>query len=598
VETGGIAARFVRRHAPNESAALRNGGRICETAGMIDDALELNDGETLRADICIIGAGAAGITMAVELAGTGVTVLLLESGGLSPEADTQRLYEGSVADERLHSPLHRYRERRFGGSTTIWGGRCIPFDPIDFERRDYIADSGWPFGREELLPFYPRANRLCEAGEFAYSAGEAFQRPLAPMLDGFHSDHFSTDTLERFSCPTDFGARYRRHLQEAPNVRVLLHANLTELSFHPNGEAVESVTAQTLGGKKFRVHATQVVLAMGGLEIPRLLLANRAMWSHGLGNQHDVVGRFYMCHIAGTVGTLKQPGADRVYHSYDISNEGIYCRRRLALTAETQRSMRLGNFVGRLHHPRITEPTHRTAVLSALQMAKGLISYEYGKRLHGEEQIKFSMWMSHLRNVVTRPHELLAFGHHMLRDRVLAGRKFPSIIVKSTAGHYSLDFHAEQEPVAASRVSLGSAADALGIQQLRVDWKYSAGDITTVREAIRLFAQDIQRSSIGVFEYDPASIELEMSRYGAYGGHHLGTARMGADPRTSVVDADCRIHGLRNLYVAGGAVFPTSSQANPTLTIVALALRLAARVASATRSVRPEVIVAAGEVAR
>jgi choline dehydrogenase-like flavoprotein len=577
--------------------ALRNGGRICETGRMIDDALELNDGEALEADVCIIGAGAAGITLAVELAGTGVRVLLLESGGLKSEEDTQRLYEGSVANERLHSPVHRYRERRFGGSTTIWGGRCIPFDPIDFEARDYIADSGWPFRRDELMPFYARANRLCEAGEFAYRAGEAFQRPLPPMVDGFHSDHFSTDTLERFSCPTDFGARYMRRLQEAANVRVLLHANLTELSFHPNGEAVEAVIAHTLGGKKFHVKAAQVVLAMGGLEIPRLLLANRAKWSQGVGNQQDVVGRFYMCHIAGTVGTLKQPGADRVYHGYDISNEGIYCRRRLALTAETQRRLRIGNFVGRLHHPRITEPAHRTAVLSALQLAKGLISYEYGKRLHGEEQVKFGTWMRHLRNVVMGPHELLAFGHHMLRDRVLAARKFPSIIVKSSAGHYSLDFHAEQEPAAASRVSLGSGRDALGIQQLQVDWRYTAGDIVTVREAISLFAQDIQRSNIGVFEYDPASIELEMSRYGAYGGHHLGTTRMGSDPRTSVVGADCRIHGLRNLYVAGGSVFPTSSQANPTLTIVALALRLAAQLSKLSRSVRPEVIVSADEVA-
>jgi len=560
---------------------------------MIDDGLELSDGEALDADVCIVGAGAAGITVAVELAGTGLTVLLLESGGLKPEKDTQRLYEGAVANERLHSPPHRYRARRFGGSTTIWGGRCVPLDPIDFEKRDYIAGSGWPISLADLLPYYPRANRLCEAGEFEYSATRAFQRPLRPMIEGFRSNHFSTDSLERFSCPTNFGARYRQLLRQAPNVRVLLHSNLTRIVFHPNGEGVDSVVLHTLAGKSFRVVARWVVLATGGLEIARLLLSNRDKWSRGIGNQHDMVGRHYMCHIAGTIGTLKQHGTgDRVWHGYDLSDEGIYCRRRLALTAAAQRGLRAANFVARLHHPRITDPAHRTGVLSALQLAKGLISYEYGKRLHGEEQVKLHTWMRHVRNVLARPHEVIAFGHHMLRDRWLAARKFPSIIIKSTAGHYSLDFHAEQEPSPASRVSLTGERDPLGLQRLLVDWRYTPSDVATVRAAVRQFAQDIERSGIGVFEYDPASIELEMARYGAYGGHHLGTARMGCDPRTSVVDADCRVHGLKNLFVAGGAVFPTSSQANPTLTIVALACRLAARLLSSARGQQPQVIAA------
>jgi choline dehydrogenase-like flavoprotein len=549
---------------------------------MIIDALELNDGESLEGDICIVGAGAAGITLAVELLGSGLSVLLLESGGMQPEEQTQRLYAGAVVEERLHSPPHRYRERRFGGSTTIWGGRCVPFDEIDFETRGYMPFSGWPLNRGTLVPFYPRASQLCEAGEFEYSAARAFDRPLKPMIEGFQSEHFTTDSMERFSCPTNFGARYEHRLRSAANVRVVLHANLTTLAFHPNGEAVDSLSVRTLGGKRFTVKAAQVVLATGGLEVARILLANREKWPNGVGNEHDVVGRHYMCHIAGTLGTLKQSSStDRVWHGYDVSDEGIYCRRRLALTPETQRQLRIGNFVGRLHHPRITDPDHRTAVLSSLQLAKGLISYEYGKRLHGEERTALGTWMRHIRNVLGGPHEVIGFGHHMLRDRFLAARKFPSIIVKSTAGHYSLDFHAEQEPAAESRVSLGQDRDELGMPRLLVDWRYTQGDIATVRESVRLFAEDIARSGIGRFEYDPASIELEMSRYGAYGGHHLGTARMGSDPRSSVVDADCRIHGLKNLYVAGGAVFPTSSQANPTLTIVALAVRLAGQLRAA-----------------
>jgi choline dehydrogenase-like flavoprotein len=564
---------------------------------MIDDASELGS-QSIDADICIVGAGAAGITLALQLAGSAISVLLVESGGMKADEAVQRLYEGAVVDEKLHSEPHRYRQRRFGGSTTIWGGRCVPFDAIDFEARDYVPLSGWPIDADTLLPFYPLANRLCEAGDFQYNAADAFSRPLKPLIDGFSSEHFTTDTLERFSCPTDFGARYSHRLRAATNIRVLLNANLTQLHFHPSGAAVSSVSLRTLGAKQITVRTSQVVLAAGGLEIPRLLLANRDKWPNGIGNEHDVVGRYYMCHIAGTIGTLKLKAPDRVWHGYDVADDGTYCRRRLALAPETQRQERIGNFVGRLHHPRITDPEHRTAVLSALQLAKGLIPYEYGKRLHGGERPSMRTWMRHAGNVLRAPGQVIAFGHHMLRDRLLAERKFPSIIVRSTAGHYSLDFHAEQEPRAASRVSLTGQRDELGTQRLLVDWRYSAADVATVRRAVQLLAADIETCGIGVFEYDPDSIELEMSRYGAYGGHHIGTARMGSNPRSSVVDANCRVHGVENLFIAGSAVFPTSSQANPTLTIVALAVRLAAHLKAAVLGERATIVAGLDAVER
>jgi choline dehydrogenase-like flavoprotein len=527
--------------------------------------------------VCIVGAGAAGITLALELADSGLGVLLLESGGLKAERDTQQLYEGAVADERLHSPPHRFRQRRFGGSTTVWGGRCVPFDPIDFEARDYIPYSGWPIGLEAIQPFYPRANQLCEAGAFEYRDTEALRGPLRPMIEGFRSDHFTADTLERFSCPTNFGARHADRLRAAHNVRVLLHANVTEVNLFPGGQAVESLTVRNLAGTRFTVWASRFVIAVGGLETPRLLLANRSVLPQGIGNEHDVVGRYYMSHIAGAVGRLEfRQGGTGVWHGYDRTADGIYVRRRLALTPETQRRLRIGNFIARLHHPRITDPSHRTAVLSALQLAKGMISYEYGKRLHGEERARLRTWLRHVGNAAAAPHEVLAFATHMLRDRFLASRKFPSIIVRSSRGHYSLDFHAEQEPNPASRITLTDERDALGMARMLVDWRYTPGDVRTVQGAVRLLADDMRSSGVGTFQCDPESIEREILHYGAYGGHHLGTTRMGTDRKTSVVDANCRVHGIRNLYIAGGAVFPTSSQANPTLTIVALSLRLAA----------------------
>ena len=307
-----------------------------------------------------------------------------------------------------------------------------------------------------------------------------------------------------------------------------------------------------------------------------MLLTSRDVHKEGVGNQHDAVGRYYMCHLAGTIGTLRFDGPlSAVHHGYDVSDEGIYCRRRLALTAAAQRKFRVGNFIARLHHPRITDPAHRSAVLSLLYLARIFIPYEYAKRLHGDHHASAGEWIRHVGNVAGAPLDALRFAWHMLRDRKLAERKFPSIIIRSRANLYSLDFHAEQQPNPASRVSLGTDVDALGMPRLRIDWRYTEGDVETVRCAIGLLASDIHDSGIGRFEYDPASVELEMTRYGAYGGHHIGTARMGVDPRTSVVDRDCRVHSVRNLYIAGSAVFPTSSQANPTLTIIALSLRLA-----------------------
>jgi choline dehydrogenase-like flavoprotein len=265
-----------------------------------------------------------------------------------------------------------------------------------------------------------------------------------------------------------------------------------------------------------------------------------------------------------------------VHHGYDICEEGIYCRRRLALRAEVQRAQKLGNFVARLHHPRITDPAHRNAVLSLLYLAKFLIPYEYAKRLHDDDGATLRSLAGHFRNVVTGPFEATGFAWHMLRDRMLADRKYPSVIIQSKANLYSLEFHVEQRPNQESRVSLSDEIDSLGMARLKVDWRYTAGDVDTVTRALALLAADIRRSGVGRFDYNPVMVEAEMTRYGAYGGHHIGTARMGNDPRSSVVDAHCRVHGIDNLYIAGSATFPTSSQANPTLTVVALALRLAA----------------------
>jgi choline dehydrogenase-like flavoprotein len=543
---------------------------------MVHDSADLPDGHELRADVVIVGAGAAGITIALDLIGSRLSVLLLESGGFDEEPVTQDLYAGSIVNPRLHGPADRYRQRRFGGSTAIWGGRCMPFDPIDFEAQEGIPGSGWPIGHSDVAPFYARANALCEAGEFAYTTQTAFGSDELPIVKGFASADFSTNRLERFSCPTNFAQRYLHKLKAAGNLQVILHANLTKIQLDDSGAQVDHLLIKSLRGRCLRARGRHYVLAAGGIETARLLLINRDRQPHGLGNDHDVVGRYYMCHVAGTIGAARF-GTSTVSRGYRKSPDGIYCRQRFALEASAQRRERIGNFVARLHHPQITDPAHGSSVLSLLYLAKPLIPYEYRQRLHGADgSPDGGGWWHHLANVAAGPFEAASFAWHLLRDRRLAERKFPSIIINSKANIFSIDFHAEQYPNSSSRVSLDDSVDALGIPRIKIDWRYLPEDVHTVSRSLALLARDFAACGVGTLEYDPALVETEMTRYGAYGGHHIGTARMGNDPRHSVVDANCRVHSVRNLFIAGSGVFTTSSQANPTLTIVALALRLAA----------------------
>ena len=195
---------------------------------MLLDAFQREDGQDISTDICIVGAGAAGITIALKLAEAGVAVVLLESGGLNEENDTQALYQGQVVDEKLHSPVDKYRQRRFGGSTTIWGGRCMPFDPIDFEKRDYIAESGWPINYQDVAQYYPEASNLCEIGEPDFTINNA-QENAPNIIKNFNSDIISTQSIEKFSCPTNFAQRYGHRLESNANVTVILHSNCTAI---------------------------------------------------------------------------------------------------------------------------------------------------------------------------------------------------------------------------------------------------------------------------------------------------------------------------------------------------------------------------------
>lgn len=494
--------------------------------GMFIDAKELTSNTIIDADICIIGAGPAGLTLASELDGCGAKVALLESGALEPDAATQALAAGDVVGA-LYWALDTSRLRYFGGSSNHWTGWCRPLDPDDFERRRFVGYSGWPLARAEIEPFYERAQQVCDLGAFDYDARSWAARTSAPLLD---LDEARVKTaIWQFSAPTRFGRKYRAQLEHSSDVSVYLNGNVVELLAEPGGRRVRSVEVACLDGLRFRVHAQLVVLAAGGIENARLLLVSRSEHIGGMGNQHDLVGRFFIEHPHSAVGVLlcgAEMDAFRLYSGLiDIPGASpAAVRASLCLPPELRDRERLLNVsVG--FEPMMRPPSY------AASQADG--TCELARQLQGVK----------------------------LFNRL------------------ELTVRAEQAPTADSRVRLSSRKDALGSQLPALDWRHDPLTLRSIRRTVEIAAEALARARLGrVYSYIHADATPTLT--GVWpelsgGHHHMGTTRMHEDARYGVVDRDCKLHGVENLYVAGSSAFPTAGYANPTLTITALALRLA-----------------------
>ncbi|AQR61193.1 hypothetical protein BZG35_05655 [Brevundimonas sp. LM2] len=525
-------------------------------------------------DVVIIGGGAAGLSIAAALIGSPLRVLVLEAGGRKPDKTGTEVFEGTVADGSVHPFLHTYRVRAIGGASRIWGGRCIPYDPIDFASRPWVAGPGWPFGREVLDPWYRQAQIAIEAGAFDYDPATTLpddQAEFAPGLDG----ETVRTRLERFSKPTDFWRRFGQDITRASNVDVVLNAPATAIRLAQDGATVDHVEVALPDGARTQVRGRQVVVAMGGLESVRLLLASNDIRPAGVGNDHDQLGRHYMSHLAATSGTVTfHAPAKAIRWDYQKDADGIYVRRRIAITEEAQTRMHSLNTVFRTHLPDPADPGHGNAILSAMYLVKDLVLYEYSRKFR-ENKAGLGLYGRHLLNVLRNPFALAGFGEGWVRKRILADRKLPSVVLGSRTNAFALEFHAEQEPNPESRITLSRERDAYGMPRMSVDWRTTALDMESLKASYAALAERLEQSGAGRLDYDPDEVVAQARKEGAYGGHHLGAARMSRDPRQGVVDPDCRVHGVDNLFIASGAVLPTSSQANPTLTIVALALRLA-----------------------
>ncbi|RYY53261.1 MAG: hypothetical protein EOO05_21235, partial [Chitinophagaceae bacterium] len=471
--------------------------------------------------------------------------------------------------------MEENRRRQFGGASAAWGGRCLPFDPIDFEKRSWVADSGWPVSFEALKAYYPKAAALCKTGSANFTVDGGKEKEILP---GLKMEAFTDDTIERWSPPVNFAKTYRHELEQAQHIEVWLDSHALQLDMTEAGK-IDTVTVSVLNKAK-KIAARIFVLAAGGIENPRLLLASKNdFYPAGIGNQHDNVGRYYMAHLNGTY--LKIAPTNRETLNMDFSRDGkVYTRRRWQLSAKKQREAGLLNSIFFLHHAEETTG-HRDVVFSAVFLAKGLKSLAAQRSLAAANKtfrLLRPALKEHLLNVGKNGFRSIPLLTGLLRKRISTYR-LPYILPAKNAAWLGLYFQAEQTPNRESRLTISAdEKDALGMPRVIAGIQFNKQDLEAVVATHNLFADAYTQAGIGALDYTEAGLRAYLDKQiTAFNSsaHHIGTTRMSAHPENGVVDSDAKVFGLSNLYVAGSSVFPTGSHANPTLTIVAQALRLA-----------------------
>lgn len=516
------------------SAASAAGlGRIVSDASRLTpghiDARTLPNGSVLEGDLCIVGAGAAGLSIALEWIGRHETVLLLEGGGLQYEAAMQDLYRGEIVG-LPYFPLEAARLHFFGGTTGHWAGFCSTLDAIDLETRDWVPHSGWPIRREDLDPFYARAQPLLQLGPYDYAA-DSWQRRDPTLVPLPLDPRVVWTKMWQFSPPTRFGATYRDAIFTAPNVHLYTHANVCAIEPTADHTAVQGLRIRQLDGNELRVRARHYVLACCSIQNARLLLASN------LGNAHDLVGRYFMEHleIPSSLLALTPAAVQPGMKMYEWTHGVTKARGELALAPAVQRAQRILN---------------------------GTVSLEPG----APDDVAQSTFQAITPDVLTAQ-----------RDSEARGLSAPASPAAAPSGRF---FHVmtrqEQAPNPSSRVTLSDERDAMGMPRVRLDWRLTDLDRQSFRRFYDVLEREFSARGLGrvqVLDW-VRSADSVWPKTLSGGWHHMGTTRMHGDPRQGVVDSNCNVHGLANLSIAGASVFPTAGAVNPTLTLVALSLRL------------------------
>lgn len=522
----------------------------------IDCAIEAP--EAVTAEVAIIGSGAAGQSAARRLVARGHRVVLLESGGLDHEDPTADLNRGEVIGQHYH-PLEHSRLRFFGGTTAIWGGRCAEFDRIDFERRDWVPDSGWPIGPEDIRSYMAEARDLLGVGTV-----DTDRLPRPALMQRFSSEELAVRWWSFDPKFDRFTIGEAADLEADPKCTLLLHATVREIWLAEDRGSVERLDVRTPSGRSIDVRARHYLLAAGGIENPRILLASNSVMRGGVGNQHDLVGRYFMEHPHSRGG--------RVVGKADWKWLAAFAKRR-ANGVEVSPAITPAESLQR------REGLLNTALTLAVRQPEGG-RHPLAKRAY--------LHVKHHTAPTRAGRSLWKASKQLVRSYTgLTGPLHPWLMKRLQGLDLALVIRAEQAPNPDSRVTLAGDRDAMGMPRVALDWRLSSIDVDSARGLVNALDREARRLQLGTVE--PASWlanpdnrwvwdEL-ISAHPIGGFHHIGTTRMASDPRRGVTDGWGRVHGLPNLHVAGSSLFPTAGWANPTLTVLALSLRTADRIA-------------------
>jgi choline dehydrogenase-like flavoprotein len=521
------------------------------------DLAECPTSQALQCDICIVGSGPAGATIAQELSGTGLRVIVLESGGCAREDTADALNEVETIGRARVTDQWLVRNRIVGGSSHTWSGRCAPFDETDLSQRDWVPYSGWPFGLDEVTPFLDRAADYLGLGSLPALSAERFWK-----LVGRDPPQPALDTEDLLPCFWQFSRGGRRSTDYVrfgprlikrigPDVTLLTHATVQQIVVNAEASRVTAIEVAAADGARRVVTAPVVVVCAGGIENPRLLLSSNRVMANGLGNGHDVVGRFLMDHPRGAAATFQPAGCDdlrRRFGHYVVKDaEGGHVHAHgLRLSPRTQRAEALLNCAAWLDgETSADDPWDAIKRLMRLQprLADDVVT-------------------------IAANAPLLCRG---LKQYFVERNGLPRKIDR-----LKLVVMVEQRPDPDSRVTLSDQCDRFGMPRCRIDWRINEQEQHTARRMAQLVAAEFARVGLPSPTVEPWVAQgAPFPASFVDVAHPTGTTRMGRDRRTSVVDADSQVHGIHGLYLAGSSVFPTCGHANPTQMIVALAIRLA-----------------------
>lgn len=514
---------------------------------MIRDLLRERPSPEYRPEVCVVGAGAAGICLAVELERQGKQVMVLEGGGREVEDAAQEPYQSEVVG-RPHRGVHTGRFRAHGGTTTRWGGQILELNAEDFERREWIAESGWPFSRAELEPFYRRALEFEGLGGAIRDDAGVWKRigvdePRFPAMQTY---------LTRWCPEPNFARLHGKTLETSERIQVWLHANAVELMM--DGETARGLRCRTQSGQEMVVHAEQFIFCMGAIECVRFFLQPREgelAW-----NRSGLLGRHFQDHIDANAAVVRPRDRRRFSRIFDnIFVGGYKYHPKIRLEPDEQRRAQILNCAATM------------SFVSDLDEALGATKTAAKHLLRGR-------WSE------VRAAELLQSVRHaplLVRQTLRYALEHRAYNPSSAEIH--LRVHCEQRPDGESAITLSDERDSLGLLRTRLDWRISELELRTIRSFAEAAAGSL--GDVAEVQLDEALLEggAEFLRRCDDSNHHMGGMRMAVSAGDGVVTPELLLHGTRNAYVCSGAVFPTSGFSNPTHTVIALALRLADRLA-------------------